>query len=144
MYCKNCGKEIADNAAVCVNCGVSSGKGNNFCHSCGAATNPEATVCVKCGVNLNKKANSVGIAGEKKKWMAVVLAILFGEFGVHDFYLGYNKRGLIKLISLLVGAITAVFIVGFIIILAIIIWIIVDIIRIVTGKMTDSDGNELV
>lgn len=21
-YCKNCGKEIADNAAVCINCGV--------------------------------------------------------------------------------------------------------------------------
>lgn len=22
MYCKNCGQEIADNAAVCIHCGV--------------------------------------------------------------------------------------------------------------------------
>ncbi|MGL4623921.1 MAG: zinc-ribbon domain-containing protein [Culicoidibacterales bacterium] len=27
MYCKNCGKEIDDNAVVCVNCGVATGNG---------------------------------------------------------------------------------------------------------------------
>ncbi len=36
MYCRNCGKEIADNAAVCVNCGVS----------------------------LNKKSDSIGFTGK--------------------------------------------------------------------------------
>lgn len=28
MFCNNCGKEINDNAAVCVNCGVATGNGN--------------------------------------------------------------------------------------------------------------------
>ncbi|MGL5382935.1 MAG: hypothetical protein ACRC17_10575 [Culicoidibacterales bacterium] len=27
MFCKNCGKEIDDQAAVCVHCGVATGKG---------------------------------------------------------------------------------------------------------------------
>lgn len=29
MFCKNCGKEIDDNADVCINCGVATGKNNS-------------------------------------------------------------------------------------------------------------------
>lgn len=28
MFCKNCGKEIDDKAAICIHCGVSTEKGN--------------------------------------------------------------------------------------------------------------------
>jgi len=36
-------------------------------------------------------------AGDKQKMVAGILAILLGAFGVHKFYLGYNKEGIILL-----------------------------------------------
>ena len=39
MFCRNCGKPIDPNAAVCINCGFSNGTGDNHCPNCGNATN---------------------------------------------------------------------------------------------------------
>jgi TM2 domain-containing membrane protein YozV len=37
-------------------------------------------------------------AGAEKKIVAGILGILLGGFGVHKFYLGYTKEGVIQLI----------------------------------------------
>jgi TM2 domain-containing membrane protein YozV len=37
-------------------------------------------------------------AGAEKKIVAGILGILLGGFGVHKFYLGYTKEGIIQLI----------------------------------------------
>ena len=42
-------------------------------------------------------------AGAKKKVTAGVLAILLGGLGIHKFYLGYTKEGIIQLILGLCG-----------------------------------------
>jgi TM2 domain-containing membrane protein YozV len=34
----------------------------------------------------------------KSKTVFIVLAILFGELGIHNFYIGNTKRGLIQLL----------------------------------------------
>ena len=52
MFCKNCGKPIDPNAAVCLSCGVTVGKGNKYCANCGAQPDPLASVCVKCGHSI--------------------------------------------------------------------------------------------
>ncbi|PUU69960.1 hypothetical protein DBB36_10840, partial [Flavobacterium sp. WLB] len=39
---------------------------------------------------------------ENKKVTAGVLGILLGSFGVHKFYLGYQKEGIIQLIVTLI------------------------------------------
>ena len=53
--------------------------------------------------------------------------IIFWLFGVHRFYLGKIGTGVLYLFTLAgLG-----------------IWAIIDIIKIATGKMTDSDGNPL-
>ena len=57
MYCKNCGKEVNQNAAVCLNCGVMVGMGNKFCPQCGFEPDPLAVICVKCGRELKKINN---------------------------------------------------------------------------------------
>lgn len=45
---------------------------------------------------------------EKNKVVAGVLAILLGWLGIHKFYLGYNKEGLIMLaVSVVLGVLTA-------------------------------------
>ncbi len=56
MYCKNCGAEVNGGAAVCLKCGVRVGDGNKFCPNCGAQPDPLATVCVNCGVTLKGAA----------------------------------------------------------------------------------------
>ena len=41
----------------------------------------------------------------KSKVIAGVLAIILGPLGIHKFYLGYNKAGIIQLVAFLVLAI---------------------------------------
>lgn len=58
-YCKNCGEAyVTDEAVMCVKCGVSKGQGNNYCHNCGKPVAPEATVCLNCGVANKPVASS--------------------------------------------------------------------------------------
>ncbi len=54
MFCKNCGKEMNDNQAICLGCGVKTGDGNKFCWNCGNAVAENAEVCLSCGVAIKK------------------------------------------------------------------------------------------
>ena len=45
------------------------------------------------------------MAEAKNKTTAGVLAILLGSLGIHKFYLGYSKEGIIMLLVSLVGGI---------------------------------------
>lgn len=70
MYCSNCGKQIDDNAVVCIHCG--------------AAAN-------------NRKAQSYD-PNAKSKLAAGLLGIFLGSFGVHNFYLGYTGKAIAQLV----------------------------------------------
>lgn len=72
MYCANCGKEIADNAVICVNCGCST-------------------------ANFAKSA----VGNNKSMAVAVLLWFFFGGFGAHRFYLGHTGSGTAMLLCLL-------------------------------------------
>ncbi|MDR0986084.1 MAG: TM2 domain-containing protein [Ruminococcus sp.] len=63
----------------------------------------------------------------KSKTTALILSILLGGIGVDRFYLGYTGLGILKLLT---GG-------GFVI------WYVIDIIMIATGKLTAKDGTEL-
>ncbi|HOJ30557.1 MAG TPA: TM2 domain-containing protein [bacterium] len=123
MYCKNCGKEVSEQAAVCVVCGISPKKGNKFCFNCGTPVNPQAEICTKCGVKLMTSNN------EGKDWLVVVLlSALVGQFGIDRFYLGYTGLGILKLLTL--GGCG--------------IWWLIDLILVATNNIKDANGNPLV
>ena len=102
MFCKNCGKEIDNLAAVCIHCGVAVGNGTKFCQNCGNELPEGAAFCVHCGVNVNGANNAANNAttnaNAKSKLAAGLLAIFLGSFGVHNFYLGFTKRAVLQLL----------------------------------------------
>lgn len=102
MYiCKNCGqKYMTDEAVMCVNCQTPKGMGNQFCPFCGNQAMPNTRICPSCGVDMADYG--CGTSG-KSKVAAGLLGIFLGCYGVHNFYLGYTKKGFIQL-GCLVGA----------------------------------------
>ena len=67
-------------------------------------------------------------AGNKSKTTAILLCLFLGGIGVHRFYLGYTLFGVIQLLTL--GGLG--------------IWALIDLVRIITGDIKDSQGNDLV
>lgn len=134
MFCKNCGSEMDNNAAVCVKCGVAAGNGSSYCPNCGQATMPGANACTSCGVLLTQPVP----AGEQKSKVAAgLLGIFLGGFGVHNFYLGNTSRGLIQVLVCVIGGIVTCGLASF----AMEIWGLVEGIMILTGSIsTDAKG----
>lgn len=39
---------------------------------------------------------------ERRRWLFVLLAIVLGQIGIHNFYAGYNFRGICQLLLTLI------------------------------------------
>ena len=101
MYCKNCGEIMNDNQAICIKCGVKTGDGDKFCANCGKEVAPNADVCMNCGVAI-KKANK-NLNGQDKI-VLIIVALIVGGLGIHNFMMGETKKGVFRIImSLLCG-----------------------------------------
>ncbi|MCG7231255.1 TM2 domain-containing protein [Corynebacterium propinquum] len=83
--------------------------------------------------------------GYKQKSMlaAALLAFFLGSLGVHNFYLGNTKKAVTQLVMCLLGYITAIILIGFLVLGALYIWVIVEFVLIVARSgdyATDSNG----
>ena len=119
MYCKHCRNFVNDGA--------------RFCDACGGLLEPD-----RAAEQNNNQYNQYNPAqtGGKSRIAAGILGILLGALGVHNFYLGYNSRGVAQLLLSLLSC-------G---ILSVISWVwgLVEGIQILTGQInTDADGNPL-
>ncbi len=101
LFCRNCGKPVNPAAIACLGCGASPRSQNNFCWHCGKPTTPVQIICVLCGVSL--ETPKIETQNQKNKLIAALLAIFLGWIGLHKFYLGYNKEGLILLLVSIIG-----------------------------------------
>ncbi len=101
MFCKNCGYQMVDNTDVCVKCGVAAGQKNVYCPQCGVQADFDATFCINCGIKLPSAVNAD--VNQKSKLVAGLLGIFLGGLGIHNFYLGFQKRALVQLLVSLIG-----------------------------------------
>ncbi len=82
MFCKNCGAEIDNNAAVCPQCGV-------------------ATAAAPA-------ASSDYLAG-KDEFTIAAICYFFGGFGIHNFMMGESKKGILKIVLTLCTGLGGIF-----------------------------------
>jgi TM2 domain-containing membrane protein YozV len=94
------------------------------CHACGKLIDAEAVVCTGCGV-MQPAARALD--DHRKILPVFLLGFLLGPFGVHRFYVGKIGTGLLQLVTL--GGLG--------------LWVLVDLVLIVTGNFSDKEGNRI-
>lgn len=71
------------------------------CPTCGKEITEQDTYCFNCGAKLTLNKPQVKpkpkVDKTRKRDLAIGLAILFGGFGAHNFYLGHYRRFAIEL-----------------------------------------------
>lgn len=104
-FCKHCGTKIPVDAVICTACGrqvedlanqnqstpqiVINNSSQSISHASAKNTNTNKNTNINGGTYNGKKA--------KNKWVAFWLCLLLGYFGVHKFYEGNTKMGIIYL-----------------------------------------------
>ena len=132
MFCKNCGKEIDPQAAICIGCGFRNGDGNRYCGHCGQPLLADAVVCLSCGFSTRPAPTQpVAPVNAKSKLVAGLLALFLGGLGIHNFYLGFTGKGIAQILLSCTGISS--------------IWALIEAIMIFTGKIdVDANGEPLV
>ena len=82
---------------------------------------------------------------ENRKSLVLTLVLWFflGSLGAHRFYLGHNSTAATQLGLTIVGWLTIAFAIGFIPLIAVGIWLLVDLVSILTGKLVSVHGTPL-
>jgi len=168
-FCKNCGEPfLIEENSICDKCGVYRNCGTSFCHNCGNHLKAEDEVCPVCGVDANNSymSNNNGFADFELKYRdmngynsgygtpytpqksmiaAGILALFFGSWGVHNFYLGYTKKAVTQLTLSIVGYCLFCVGIGMIITLITGIWGFAEAIMLFTRQIeVDGHGQRLI
>ena len=107
-YCINCGEKLDDGTELCISCGANQksdvegehkerGKGEKYCHSCGELLRKNADACSRCG-SQQTVSGSTSQSDGSGQTIAGILAIFLGGFGIHKFYQGNMKIGMLYLL----------------------------------------------
>jgi TM2 domain-containing membrane protein YozV len=114
MFCRNCAKEVPDQAEFCLGCGARPLSGNAYCNVCGAPTTPLSELCVKCGSRVSSAGPAAPVpvavykvpdpnASPKSRTIMAILAWFTGFVGVHRFYAGRIPSGVAMAVVWVIG-----------------------------------------
>lgn len=70
--------------------------------------------------------NPMFVRSQKEVGITYILWLLLGTLGVHRFYLGFNSSAAVMLVLTVLGWITAVLLVGFVLLAVVWVWVIAD------------------
>jgi len=100
-----------------------------FCHNCNSQNDDGSNFCKICGINLLIQTNTTDKHDiSSKNWLVtLVLCIALGALGIHRFYVGKIGTGILMILTF--GGFG--------------IWVLVDLILIVTNAFTDANGLKL-
>ena len=154
MFCKYCGKELADDVKFCSGCGK---------RLAGELDSGQSKSEEKPAFENNGRVSQFETKSEpaqytpsespKSRLVAALLAFFLGEFGAHRFYAGKTASAIWQIIfgfSFLIGLICMAVdcpeagIVFFILGLVWAVWVLVDFITILCGSFKDKNGLPLV
>lgn len=151
MYCKNCGKEVEEGKEYCPDCEP---KEKVTVQEPMAEEVKEEPEVVEVNVEEPKveepksetkteSTNTNTTSAELKSKMAAgLLGIFLGQFGVHNFYLGYTTKAIIQVSVSAVGYLLSICTFGLSCLapLGISVWGLIEGIMILAGSI-DKDGN---
>ena len=126
-FCSNCGESIDINAVACPQCGVEqkankvNTKQTKFCSNCGSEIDFNAIICPECGVQIQ----NTSLTQEINPTVAIILSIFIPGLG--HIYSGLTHKGIIILVLYIISAILMMAIIGFILVIIIWIWAIIDV-----------------
>lgn len=90
-YCKYCGEKIPEDAIICTHCG----------RQVEQIKNEQPQVIINnsnSNINNNTNRNKTSYhGGAKNKWVALLLCLFLGFFGIHKFYEGKILLGIVYL-----------------------------------------------
>ena len=118
-------------------------KNNNTLSSKGKATY-ETKKIIKEQKKQHRKVSKKADGGDKKgksQLAALLFCIFLGWLGIHRFYLGYTGLGIMYLLFGTIGLALVAVLIGIPIVLALMILIIIDLIRIITGSLKPKGGD---
>jgi TM2 domain-containing membrane protein YozV len=165
MFCSNCGKQNPDNAKFCDSCGqpVASTAAPQYApppqqqytpppQPQYAPPQPPQYAPPQQPVYQQPQQSpfapnaapqpvpaAMGIS-PKSKTTAALLAFFLGTLGIHRFYAGKTGSAIFMLILGILGYATVFVIVGYFILSALGLWILIDFIMILSGKFKDKNG----
>ena len=99
------------------------------CRQCDEQISAIAEICPHCGVRQFDRVPSTALTqpSDRKVTTAGLLCFFLGPFGAHRFYVGKTGTGILQLVTL--GGLG--------------IWMLVDLIMILTGQFRDKEGRRL-
>ncbi len=113
-----------------------------FCSKCGKEIFDEAVICPHCGTQVKSLTVNISTTNNKSFVSALLLFFFFGYLGAHRFYLGHVGTGI--LIPILIVSIPFFLPLSLCNIPIVLIWLLVDLIRLCTGSLKAADGSQLV
>jgi TM2 domain-containing membrane protein YozV/predicted RNA-binding Zn-ribbon protein involved in translation (DUF1610 family) len=128
MHCKYCGQLIEETVKFCPHCGKSTAEETVKAEN----TNTYESIPSQVVTPVPPVTPTVE---QKSKLAAGLLGIFLGGLGIHNFYLGYTKRGLAQLLITILGGclIIGPMVAG--------IWGLIEGILIIAGEIkTDANG----
>ena len=106
---------------------AASARPTKYCTTCGASIDAQAEICPKCGVRQPGFPAAPSPESDRRILPALLLCLLLGVLGVHRFYVGKVGTGILMILTF--GGFG--------------IWVVVDLIAIVTGNFRDAQARRL-